>query len=637
VYSVELLVFLILFPVLAALLFCILPNGRLRDAVVVLVSAVIIVATLYLFVLFAGAGTVYFDIESGMISQIMTGLEVVISAGLLYLAAKYRQYLIAGLVVVQLGVVLYAESLIHETAALNNLFIDPFSIIMAMIIGIIGSLICVYSVGYMRDYHAHHDEMPDKRRWFYALLFVFLAAMFGVVFSNNLFWLFFFWEVTTLCSFLLIGYSWDEQARKNAFWALLLNLVGGLGFAVTFVWIGLTEPSGGLVMMDTLLAAGPAVAMIPAALIGFAGLTKAAQMPFSSWLVGAMIAPTPVSALLHSSTMVKAGVYVIVRFAPIYDASMVGYIISLVGGTTFLLASGIAISQSNAKKVLAYSTIANLGLVVACAGIGTYAAVWAAILLIVFHAIAKSLLFLSVGTVEHKIGSRDIEDMTGLVGRLPRLALMMIIGIAGMFLAPFGMLISKWAALLAFLDAEYGFILILLLAFGSAVTVFFWTKWLGKLIQVAWNPEPLEVKISNHEYSALVPLTVLMVAVCIGFPLLSSYLVVPYVFGIYGMTATLGQANTMIMVMMVFMVLIMPLSLFYFRKDRKILPHYVGGRMTTPDMHFKGSIGVQRPVALGNYYLADYFGEKRLSYVGNGVCIAFIVMMLIAVILGVIA
>jgi ech hydrogenase subunit A len=634
---VELLVFLILFPVLAALLFCILPNGRLRDAVVVLVSAVIIVATLYLFVLFAGAGTVYFDIESGMISQIMTGLEVVISAGLLYLAAKYRQYLIAGLVVVQLGVVLYAESLIHETAALNNLFIDPFSIIMAMIIGIIGSLICVYSVGYMRDYHAHHDEMPDKRRWFYALLFVFLAAMFGVVFSNNLFWLFFFWEVTTLCSFLLIGYSWDEQARKNAFWALLLNLVGGLGFAVTFVWIGLTDPSGGLVMMDTLLAAGPAVAMIPAALIGFAGLTKAAQMPFSSWLVGAMIAPTPVSALLHSSTMVKAGVYVIVRFAPIYDASMVGYIISLVGGTTFLLASGIAISQSNAKKVLAYSTIANLGLVVACAGIGTYAAVWAAILLIVFHAIAKSLLFLSVGTVEHKIGSRDIEDMTGLVGRLPRLALMMIIGIAGMFLAPFGMLISKWAALLAFLDAEYGFILILLLAFGSAVTVFFWTKWLGKLIQVAWNPEPLEVKISNHEYSALVPLTVLMVAVCIGFPLLSSYLVVPYVFGIYGMTATLGQANTMIMVMMVFMVLIMPLSLFYFRKDRKILPHYVGGRMTTPDMHFKGSIGVQRPVALGNYYLADYFGEKRLSYVGNGVCIAFIVMMLIAVILGVIA
>ena len=333
--------------------------------------------------------------------------------------------------------------------------------------------------------------------------------------------------------------------------------------------------------------------------------------------------------------MVKAGVYVIVRFAPVYDASMVGYIISLVGGVTFLIASGIAISQSNAKKVLAYSTIANLGLVVACAGIGTYAAVWAAILLIVFHAIAKSLLFLSVGTVEHKIGSRDIEDMTGLLGRLPKIAVMMMIGIAGMFLAPFGMLISKWAALLAFLDAQYGFILVLLLAFGSAVTVFFWTKWLGKLVEVAWKPEPVEAKISIHEYSALVPLTVLMVAVCIGFPLLSSYLVVPYVFSIYGMAATLGQANTIIMVMMVFMVLVMPLSLFYFRKERKIMPHYVGGRPATADMHFKGSIGMQRPVALGNYYLTDYFGEERLSHIGNALCIAFIALIGVALLMGV--
>jgi ech hydrogenase subunit A len=178
-------------------------------------------------------------------------------------------------------------------------------------------------------------------------------------------------------------------------------------------------------------------------------------------------------------------------------------------------------------------------------------------------------------------------------------------------------------------------VLILLLAFGSAVTVFFWTKWMGKLIQIAWEPEPMEVKISTFEYSALVPLTVLMVAICIGFPLLSTYLVVPYVFGIYGLTATLGQANTIIMVMMVFMVLVMPLSLFYFRKNRKISPRYVGGRPSTPDMHFKGSMGVQRPVALGNYYLTDYFGEKRLSHIGNGLCIVFIAMIAVALLLGV--
>ena len=112
-------------------------------------------------------------------------------------------------------------------------------------------------------------------------------------------------------------------------------------------------------------------------------------MPFSSWLVGAMVAPTPVSALLHSSTMVKAGVYIIVRFAPVLSGTTEGLIIALVGGTTFALASFMAISQNNAKKVLAYSTIANLGLIVACAGVGTYNLMWVAILLIIFHADCK--------------------------------------------------------------------------------------------------------------------------------------------------------------------------------------------------------------------------------------------------------
>ena len=111
---------------------------------------------------------------------------------------------------------------------------------------------------------------------------------------------------------------------------------------------------------------------MPATLIAFAGLTKAAQLPFSSWLLGAMVAPTPVSALLHSSTMVKAGVYAIVKFAPVLANTLPGLVLGLVGGVTFLAASAIAVTQSNAKRVLAYSTVANLGLVVACGGIGTY-------------------------------------------------------------------------------------------------------------------------------------------------------------------------------------------------------------------------------------------------------------------------
>ena len=221
---------------------------------------------------------------------------------------------------------------------------------MALIVGIIGSLICVYSLGYMKHFHLNHAGIPDRTQYvFSSIIFVFISAMFGLVFSNSLVWVFFFWEVTTLCSFLLIGFTKTEEATKNAFTALWMNLLGGIAFAAAIVYLHLP---GTAVMLglDQVLVSGKALILIPAALIGFAGLTKAAQMPFSSWLVGAMVAPTPVSALLHSSTMVKAGVYILVRLAPVFQGTVVGYTLAFVGAFTFLIASGIAISQTQCEN-----------------------------------------------------------------------------------------------------------------------------------------------------------------------------------------------------------------------------------------------------------------------------------------------
>ncbi len=178
-------------------------------------------------------------------------------------------------------------------------------------------------------------------------------------------------------------------------------------------------------------------------LICFAGFTKAAQVPFQSWLLGAMVAPTPVSALLHSSTMVKAGVYVVLRMAPAYAGSFVSDGVALCGAFTFLACAALAIGQSNGKKILAYSTISNLGLIIACAGINTPAATAAAIFLIIFHAVSKALLFLCVGTIEQRIGSRDIEDMRGLAARMPQTAWITITGILTMLLPPFGVLMAS--------------------------------------------------------------------------------------------------------------------------------------------------------------------------------------------------
>ena len=632
----ELLLFLILFPLVIALLMYALPEHALKHLLVRIGALVIGVASVYLVATSFAQGAVFSTFASEPTGQIMFVIEMLMALFILYMGVRYKNYLTVVLILVQSAMMVFFESTYAEhLTAIHNLFVDDFTLIMTLIIGIIGSLICVYSIRYMQVFHEHHPEVADRRRMFFFVLFAFLSAMFGLIFSNNLVWVYFFWEVTTLCSFVLIGYTRTDEAIKNAFRALVMNLLGGLGFAAALLYLAAVPAAGGIIELDRLIGAGQAVALIPAVLICFAGLTKSAQLPFSSWLVGAMVAPTPVSALLHSSTMVKAGVYIIIKMAPILQGSLPGLMLALVGGFTFLLASAVAISQSNAKKVLAYSTIANLGLVVACGGIGTYEAVWAAILLIIFHAISKSLLFLSVGTVEHQIGSRDIEDMEGLIARMPQVATMMLIGIAGMFLAPFGMLISKWATLHAFIDARFGLILVAIVAFGSAVTVFFWTKWMGRLIAVPTPQKNQERGVGREELGVLYILTVLTVGVTLLFPLISSMLIEPYVLASYGKVAQLGQDNVIIMLLMLFMVLLIPLSMLYYRKDRRHLAPYMGGRATNADMQFMGTFGVYKSATMHNYYMENLFGEAKLMKVGVTLCTGLIVLMAGAVYTGV--
>ncbi len=621
------LVFLIVFPLIVAILLLIVSKESIRNAIVKISALLIGIGSLISLFLYYNKGALYFPAGYEYISQIIFLIEVFLALFILYLGIKYRKSMAVLLILVQLGLLAYFE--IFYAGALHsvqNLFIDQLSIIMALIIGIIGSAIAVYAVGYMETYHKNHPEIQDRRRTFFFMIFLFISSMFGLVFSNNLIWVFLFWELTTVCSFILIGYSRTTEAINNAFLALVMNLLGGIAFAAALIYLAGIDPSGNLFEINQLINAGQVIAIVPAVMICFAGITKAALMPFSSWLVGAMVAPTPVSALLHSSTMVKAGVYIIVRFSPVLSGSFEGLIIAMIGGFTFLLASAIAISQSNAKKVLAYSTIANLGLIVACAGIGTYKLVWAAIMLIIFHAIAKSLLFLCVGTVENRIGSKDIEDMAGLIVRMPKIAVMMFIGIAGMFLAPFGMLISKWVAIEAFIDAPFGIIFVTILAFGGSITVLFWSKWMGKIISITQYGKRVEGNIRSEKWFVLYLLTGLTVLVCLIFPLISSVLIEPFVLSVYGYTTRLAQDNIMIMVMMLFLLMIMPLSMLFYRNGVKELTPYMGGRPTTPDMKFAGSMGMVRESSFSNYYFEQYCGESRLLMAGTGLCLGLILI-----------
>jgi len=535
--------------------------------------------------------------------------EIGIGLYVLYIGAVRRNILAVALGLAQ-GVVIGAFEFVIATNVHGTqpVYVDKLSVLMALINGIVGGGICVYALGYMRDYVETHRDVADRRPLFFALLFVFMGAMFGLVFANNLLWLLFFWEITTLCSFLLIGYTQTEEAKRNAMTALVMNLAGGLAFSLAIVWFYLET---GSVELQALITSKHGLALLPAALLCFAGMTKSAQYPFSRWLLGAMVAPTPVSALLHSSTMVKAGVYLVLRMAPVVTGTAVGVLVAVIGGLTFLVASLAAITTPEAKKVLAYSTIANLGLVVLCGGVGTHAAVWAGALLIVFHAVSKCLLFLCVGVVEHHLHSRDIEAMSGLIQRLPHVALMMLIGMAGMFLAPFGMLISKWAALRAVVDTYPA--LSFFIVFGGAATLFFWTKWMGKLVEGSHPQTAVAREVSLDESIALYALTGATFLACALFPLISSKLIEPYIAGVYGQTAFLGEGNNIILGIMMTVVMLFPLSLALHRRSARIVEPYLGGANAAEHGAFLGMGGHVEEVTIHNYYLHTIFSEAWLA------------------------
>jgi ech hydrogenase subunit A len=538
-------------------------------------------------------------------------VEMAMSLFILYVGVRAKHLLIVLLTLAQAGLMVWFElGPGADLKVAQNLFVDKFTVIMALINGIVGGGICIYALGYMREYHeVAHRDVPDRRPLFFALLFIFMGSMFGLIFANNLVWLYLFWEITTLCSFLLIGYTQTEEAKRNALLALVMNLAGGLAFAVAIVW--LQKKTGSIELQAMINYPDKALLLLPAALLCFAGITKSAQLPFSSWLLGAMVAPTPVSALLHSSTMVKAGVYLVLRMAPLVAGTKVGMMVALVGAVTFVVGSLAAITTSEAKRVLAWSTVANLGLIVLCGGIGTYEAVWAGILLIIFHAVAKCLLFLCVGVVEHKLHSRNIEDMSGLVVRMPRVAIMMQIGMAGMFLAPFGMLISKWAVLKAVVDAYPS--LSVFIAFGSAATLFFWVKWMGKLIEVVRPAERIKKELVLGEAIALYGLSAATALACLLFPLISSRFIEPYIYAVYGQSASLGAGNIIIMTIMMAMVLLFPVSFMGYGRGVKVVDAYLGGANVHSSVQFRSTADSVQDVAMGNYYLRNMFSEAWLS------------------------
>ena len=362
---------------------------------------------------------------------------------------------------------------------------DVLAWVMTLIVTGVGALVLLYCRWYFHDSAAGLGQ-------FAAVLLGFAGAMYGLVLTDDLVMLVMFWELTSILSYLLIGhYRGRAASRRAALQALLVTTLGGL---VMFVGVVLLVVDAGTSSISAMLAAPPAGPMVNAAIVMLlvGALSKSAIFPFHFWLPGAMAAPTPVSAYLHAAAMVKAGIYLIARFAPIFALSEPWrpIVISL-GVFTMLLGGFQALRETDLKRILAFGTVSQLGFLSVVIGYGTQAAALAGLALVVAHALFKSALFLIVGVIDRQLSTRDITELSGVGRQAPVMATAAFISIASMVgIVPTIGFVAKESALTALLDdalagSAWGIVAIIGVSLGAVLTAAygirflwgaFWTK-----------------------------------------------------------------------------------------------------------------------------------------------------------------
>ena len=608
------------FPPLAGLLCYALNNKTARRLIVALTAVVLIGSSI---LLYQGGGFAYEP--APIFETVVLVLDLALLAYFLYAGYKNRSWLVIGLAALQLVPVAYFEFGLGGMAVEPMIVVNDLSLVMSLIISIVGSLIVVYALSYMDEHEHHlHIEQSKQPRFFFFMLLL-LGAMHGLVFSNSLYWVYFFWEVTTLCSYELIRHDGTEIAIKNSLTALWMNLLGGVGF-VAAIYIGYYF-MGSLSLEELTQYSAAPISLLLFATLAFAAFTKSAQFPFNKWLQGAMVAPTPVSALLHSSTMVNAGIFLILRFAPAFRGTSLSYAVVLIGAFTFLITAVLALNERVSKGILAYSTIGNLGLIILCAGINTPLGYAAALTLLIFHSVSKGLLFLCAGVVENRVHTRLIEDWEGLLAKLPTTTIIMVIGMLSMFLPPFGMLIGKWAAIDAISSSpSMGSLLIIMLVLvGSAATTLYYAKWLGHLLVLPQSGKKLGEESLPLPYSiSMFSLLSLGIILGAGVSMVLGALVIPAMPAGYinSLTGSLFEVSTGFGSFITYPFWIGAIAIFMIgtyiakRKGGVVKPPYVSGENVSDNPEaFKTTADTQVPIQVSSLFMDNEFSSTRvLSY-----------------------
>lgn len=332
-----------------------------------------------------------------------------------------------------------------------DLRLDAVGLVLALIVSGVGLLVCLYAVGYF----SHPGPAIGRLA---GLLTLFAGAMLGIAASDHLLTLFVFWELTSITSYLLIGNDDEQpQARAAALSAILITGMGGLVMLAGFVVIG---HDAGTYRLSELLTAPPGgtAASVGVVLVLVGAFTKSAQFPFGGWLPGAMVAPTPISTYLHAATMVKAGVFLVARLAPVLgEVATWRPIVLTVASVTMITGAWRALRQHDLKLLLAYGTVSQLGFLMLLFGTGVYAVAQAGLVVLIAHAAFKAALFMVVGIVDHQTGTRDVRRISGM-GRAwwPVLAVSVVAAASMAGVPPMVGFIGKEKALDALLHADFG-------------------------------------------------------------------------------------------------------------------------------------------------------------------------------------
>ncbi|WP_411345428.1 Na+/H+ antiporter subunit A [Paenibacillus sp. WLX1005] len=425
-------------------------------------------------------------------------------------------------------------------------YVDGLGLLFALLITGIGALVVLYSIYYL-------DPEQEAIHRFYLYLLMFMGAMLGIVLSDNMIVLYTFWELTSISSFLLIAFWYErDRSRYGALKSMLITVFGGFAMLAGFVLLhGMTDTWS---IRETIAALSQIQDhpqfMLAMILVLLGAFTKSAQFPFHIWLPDAMEAPTPVSAYLHSATMVKAGIYLVARFSPIFAGEAEWFwIVSLGGIITMCYGSMMAVRQNDLKALLAYSTISQLGLIMSLFGAGSVAvhlgygeesllyagATTAAIFHLINHATFKGALFMVAGIVDHETGTRDMRKLGGLMNLLPITFTISCIGAFSMAgLPPFNGFLSKEMFLEAMVElthadlfslSTWGIVFPILAFVGSVFTFVYCMVLVFKTFRGPYDPEQYDTKPHEPSWGMLLPPAILALLVLVfGFvPNLLSY------------------------------------------------------------------------------------------------------------------